>query len=645
MRLDYLEDIMENQPLDSVSKLFYSTCDKFSSCMAQRFNPDLYHGDNNGMFTFHEMKERVEAIACGLMSLGFARQEKVAIMSASSPYWTHADMAISNCAGVSVTIYPTLSFNEVSYILNDSGSRYVFAGTQDVLKLLLSGLDKLPSLEKIIVMDLEYKGDNSHAIGLGELIELGIQWKKSNNDVYAQRWKSVGEDDGYTILYTSGTTGQGKGVVLTHGCIRGRLEGTTEFFLRYGMVITEKDVALCFLPLSHIFDRGSCQLLAIMKGACIAYADKPATLLADMQKYNPTWINCVPRLYEKIYITFTEQMSSSPLKKNLFAMALKVGEKALEYRKDSQGGYNMSPDFDLVSKLPPLLKIQYKLADKLFSKVRALFGSRFRFSFSASAGIAPDLLKFYYTLGLAVVEGYGSTESCNACILNPITACKPGYMGIEANGSLARVARDGELEISGAGIFREYLNKPEDTLESFTPDGWFMTGDVVEKDSNGYYRIVDRKKAIICTAVGKNIAPAKLENLFSLSSVIEQIFVIGDERNFISALIVPNFTYFINLFDRDNIPYDKSGLVFSEIGGVSLCVGVGDDFIAHPELTSLIAREVETANEQLESFERIKKYTILSNRFTEENNQLTPTQKTKKRVILDDYADIIDTMY
>ncbi|OPZ32446.1 MAG: Long-chain-fatty-acid--CoA ligase FadD15 [Synergistetes bacterium ADurb.BinA166] len=305
----------------------------------------------------------------------------------------------------------------------------------------------------------------------------------------------------------------------------------------------------------------------------------------------------------------------------------------------------MSPDFDLQVRLPLSLKIPYRLADRLFARVRALFGNRFRFAFSASAGIAPDLLLFYYTLGLAVVEGYGSTESASACLLNPLTACKPGFMGIETDGSLTRIAADGELEIAGAGVFKGYLNLPSDTAESFTRDGWFKTGDVVESDEWGYYRIVDRKKAIICTAVGKNIAPAKLESLFSLSHAIEQVFFIGDERSYITALIVPNFNYFVDLFEKEGIPYDESLLEFSEASGAKICTGAGDDFISQPLLKEIIDREVQQANSQLESFERIKQYTILAQRFTEANGRLTPTQKAKKKVILKDYEDVIDRMY
>jgi len=636
---------MNESQLKPVNHYFHATCERNPDRPAQLFNPDLYQGDHGGRFGYREMLERVEDLACGLLSIGFERQDRVGIMSKSSPYWTQADMAISDCAGVSVTIYSTLSFGEVSYILNDSACRYLFVESEEILAGILGGITQLPALQKIVVMDLAYQGDRERTFGLNELMEEGRSWKRENYPRYQERWKGVSLDDWYTILYTSGTTGKGKGVILTHWCVSSRIEETNRFFSRYGMDITEQDVTLCFLPLSHIFERGSCQILALCRGACIAYADSPGTLLGDMQKYNPTWINCVPRLYEKIFITFQEQMSANPTKKRLFDMALAVGKEALEYRRDDHGCYDMSPGLDLASRLPLSLRIRFKLADKLFAKIRALFGKRFRFSFSASAGIAPDLLLFYYTLGLAVVEGYGSTESCNACILNPLTACNPGYMGIEANGSVTRIAEDGELEISGAGIFKGYLNMPEDTRESFTPDGWFRTGDVVQKDKMGYYRIVDRKKAIICTAVGKNIAPAKLENLFSLSHVIEQIFFIGDERNYITALVVPNFGHFIALFDREGISYDKTRLEFLDLGGLRICTGVGDDFVSLPRLQELIDRDVQEANAGLESFEKIKKYTILRQRFTEDNGMLTPTQKTKKKVILTGYEDVIDRMY
>ncbi|HNY65536.1 MAG TPA: AMP-binding protein [Deltaproteobacteria bacterium] len=634
--------------LKTVPEYFYQTCEQFPSRPAQRYSADLYQGDNNGRFTYDEMRGRVECIACGLMSLGMARQDRVALMSRTTPYWTQVDLAVASAAGVVVTIYSTLSAGEALYILKDSGSRYLFVDTEENLGKILEHKDELPGLEKIVVMDFSFErkeGSGELVISLWELMSRGKGWRKEHLDLYRERVAGVKLDDWYTILYTSGTTGTGKGVILTHRCVSSRIEGVREFFSAHGMAITQDDVTLCYLPLSHIFERGSCELLAICQGASIAYADRPATLLQDMQRYNPTWINCVPRLYEKIYVSIQERVGKSPLRKKLFDLAVHAGRKALDYRRDHRGTYNMSPDYELEARLPLGLKIQFRLADRLFAQVRFLFGRRFRFAFSASAGISPDLLRFFYTLGLAVVEGYGSTETASACILNPITACKPGFVGIEACGSHARVAEDGELEVSGAGIFAGYLNLAGETAEAFTPDGWFKTGDIVKPDGYGYYRIVDRKKAIICTAVGKNIAPAKLENLFALSSVVEQVFFVGDERNYISALVVPNFGYFIDLFEKEGIPYDKGALRYSQIGGMSVCTQVGEDFVSQPRLKELIEHDVAEVNARLEDFEQVRRYTILTARFTEENGLLTPTQKTKKKAIIGNYRDIIEGMY
>lgn len=629
----------------TMSEAFYATVEAFPERTAQLFNPDLYHGDNNGHFTWRETRERVELIASGLLTLGLEKQERVAIMSKNSPYWTHADVAVINSGGVLVTIYPTLSLNEVSYIINDSESKYLFVGNEKILEMVLSGIDNMPTLKNIIVLDLKYVSNDKRVLSLGDLLKLGEENKEKTLPIYEERWKGNKLDDWATILYTSGTTGQGKGVILTHRSLSSRMDGVNSYFNDVGHPLNEEDRVLSFLPLSHIFDRGCSQWTAIWVGASIAYADSPATLMADLPKYNPTWFSCVPRLYEKIYMQFKAQLEASPVKKKLFDWALKVGEEAIAYRMDDKGRYNMTYEFDLKSKLPLGLRMKYIVADKLFAKVRALFGNRFRFAFSASAGIAPDLLKFFYIIGLPVMEGYGLTETSSACAYNPMNAAKPGTIGPAIYGSSIRIAEDGELEVTGAGLFVGYLNKPEENAAAFTPDGWFKTGDIVKVDENGYYSIVDRKKAIICLATGKNVAPAKIESLFATSLAIEQIFLIGDERTYITALVVPNYGYFIELFEREGIQYDKSKVIFGETNGAEICIEVGEDFIEVPLLKQIIHDEVTAANSRLEDFESIKQYAILNKRFTEEREELTPTQKTKKHVIMKNYKDTIEELY
>ncbi|MHB8157890.1 MAG: AMP-dependent synthetase/ligase [Desulfocucumaceae bacterium] len=634
---------MQNNYL-SLSQIFYSACEKHSSRPAQVFNPDLYHNDGGGSFSYGDMMERVEVIAHGLLALGLEKGERAAIMSKNSPYWTHSDYAIINSGGVTVTIYPTLSLNEASYIINDSESRYLFVGSQEILDSILPGLEKMPSLKKVIVLDIAYLGSSENILGLSQLMDLGQSYREKNGGDYINRWQSSVPDDWATIVYTSGTTGMGKGAILTHYSMSSRLKHTLETFSRTGIFLTEEDVCLSFLPLSHIFDRGCCQFLALYTGACIAYADGPSTIMQDMQKYRPTWFNCVPRLYEKLYITIKQQMAKSLIKRTLFNMALGVGKKVLAYRTDSHGHINMAEDFDVLGKLPLGLRLSYLMSEKMFAKVRNLFGGRIKLAFSAGAGISAELSTLYYAMGLRIIEGYGLTETCTACNCNPLTGLKPGKVGPAANGSAGRLAEDGEYLVSGAGLFIGYLNKPEETAEVLTPDGWFKTGDLGIIDEDGYLKIVDRKKAIIVLSTGKNVAPAKIESFFSTSSAIEQVFVIGDEKKYISALLVPNFNYFIDLFDKEKINYDRSKLVYSSTI-TDLCIQVGEDFTSQPVLKEIIEREVEEANKTLEKFEAVKKYAVLSRRFTEENGEITPTLKPKKRVILENYKDIVKNLY
>ena len=328
----------ERVQLSTVTRRFIENSKEHAGKDLQRFNAALYNGDNNGKMTWGEVYARVENYACGLMSIGLGKQDMAGIMSASGPYWTHADMALACSNGVSVAIYPTLSFKEASYIINDSGSKFLFLRGNNVLKMMLDGFDQMPKLQKIIVMDREYKSNDPRVISMGDLEKAGIEWKKDgkNYDAYIARRDGVALDDIYTILYTSGTTGQGKGVVLTHHNCSARMNGVNEFFNYCGMGFKSEYTTLCFLPLAHIFDRGSCQGAAIFNGCTIAYADSPGTLLNDLQKYNPHWINCVPRLYEKIYIQLQQKMGESGPKRKLFDWALKVGEEVFMQRYDPE---------------------------------------------------------------------------------------------------------------------------------------------------------------------------------------------------------------------------------------------------------------------------------------------------------------------
>ncbi len=635
----------QKEELKSVPWHFYDTCRKYPDRPAQIFNASLYNDDNKGQFKWYELLERIETIACGLMLSGIKPGDLVGIMSETSPYWTQMDLALCCLGCVSVSIFPALSVKETSYILNDSLCRYLVVGNEDILDRIMNGYGELPYIEKIIILDINYFSKDPKITGLGEILELGKKHKFEKYVEYLNIKDNITADDLYTIVYTTGSSGTPRGIVLTHYSIVSRILGAFEFWDRYGMSITEKDRSLCYLPLSYIFDRASCQITSIFSGACIAYADSPGTILDDIKKYNPTWLNTVSILYEKIYIHYRHDLEQSRLKKKLYQCATDTGFRVLEYRKDQNGCYNMHEDFDVTGRLPFILKLRYRLARRLFDNIKSMFGSNLRFAFLSASGISPSLLQFYYAMGIPISEGYGLTETTSASILTPITACKPGYVGINANGGYSRIAKDGELEVQGAGIFSRYLNKPELTAESFTDDGWFKTGDIVEINSTGYYRIVDHKKAIICTSIGKNIAPAKLKGQFKTNDYIDQIFFVGDDKNFIAALIVPNFNYFVALYEKEGIRYDKSRLVWDESYGMSLCIKTGEDFIGTWKLKQIIDESVSNANRNLETFEKIKQYAILTERFSEQNGTMTPAQKMKKNAIIEKYSSLIEKMY
>ncbi|NLB17412.1 MAG: AMP-binding protein, partial [Syntrophomonadaceae bacterium] len=346
----------------TVSQAFYRNADLYHDQVAQLFNPELYQFDNNGIFTWNEMKNRVEIIASGLLALGVKKQDRVGIMAANSPYWTHVDVATINCGAVLVTIYPTLSRHEVTYIVNDSQCEILFVGNQQILNAVLPALEQMPSLKKIIVICNDIDTEDERILSLQGLMILGRNNSQVQFPVYESRWKENKPADWATILYTSGTTGIGKGVILTHECFTSRVDGTFEYFNKVGHPLTNEDRVLSFLPLSHIFDRVCSQWAALSLGASIAYADSPATLINDLPHYNPTWFSCVPRLYEKIYMQFQQQLLESSAKKKLFDWALRVGQKVLDYRIDSHGRIDMRPDFNIKSKLPLGLHLQYAIA-------------------------------------------------------------------------------------------------------------------------------------------------------------------------------------------------------------------------------------------------------------------------------------------
>ncbi|MCP4135183.1 MAG: long-chain fatty acid--CoA ligase [bacterium] len=597
--------------------------------------------DTTTTLTYAEAWRIIKELAAGLIDIGLKPGDRGAVMCHTCPEWVWADYSILSSAGITVCIYPTLSKSEMTYIVNDSGVKVIYLKDETNLQKVLDSWDKMPNLEKVIVLKDGFDHFDDRVMNITDLRALGVALLARDRFVVERTWRSIELTDNMTIVYTSGTTGMPKGVVHTH------LSYNTAICrdLKIAPEYREGDILLSFLPLSHTYERQCGHGAAIMAGVTIAYTN-PKTLVGDLQLFKPHIFMSVPRIYERVYLAMKEMASQSPVKRKIFDAAMRTGIKLIEARADEHGFVDMHEDADLTEGINPWLSFKYKLFDKLvFSKVRERFGGRMRAVFSAAGSLPADLCKVFMAMGFVILEGYGLTETWNTINLNRPGKILPGSVGPPATGVEGRIAEDGEWQVRGENIFCEYWNKPEDTAEAFTEDGFFKTGDIVQEVADGYIKIIDRKKGIMVLDTGKNVPSARIESMFSLSKYVELLFPVGDDRKFVSALVVPNFDAFIEYFDANSISYDKSLLKFNEDGPVPVCVEVGDDFIGHEKVKELVDGDIQTANKVLEGFEQIKKYHIVKRKFTEETGEMTPTMKVKRKAVLANYKEAVEKLY
>ncbi len=628
---------------DTISSLFNDAVTRLGHYRCQWWRTEE---NSTKSLTYTEVGFIVKDLCGALLAMGIEKGDRLAIMAPNSPEWLWADFATLNAGGVTVTIYPTSSEAELSYIVNDSSSRVVFVKEKDILEKVINCVEKMPTLEKIVSLDNINDINHPLLTSLEEMIAKGRNYLAQHPYLYEKRWNSIEPWDWSTIVYTSGTTGQSKGAVHTHQSIMASIyrDAYNASISNYGF--DENDVCLSFLPLSHTYEREMGQMLAFFYGTTIAYCQKASTIMEDMQIFQPTYFLSVPRIFERIFVTLREMASQTEESKAMFEKALAIGIEVIDTRADEFGAVDMGFDVDLTAGLPEDLKAAYLKADELlFSRIRQMLGGRFRVSYSASAALSADLCKAFLAMGIRINEGYGLTETCNSVIYNDLKSIRPGSIGKLAAGVEAKVAKDGELLVRGNNIFLKYINRPEDTKEAFTEDGFFKTGDIVEVDPGGYYRIVDRKKAIMVLNTGKNVPRAKIESPYATSRYIEQIFAIGDDCKYVSALIVPKFALFVKLFQEKGISFDEDELVYQGEGADLACIEAGEDFIKQPLLQELIAKEIAEKNKDLEPHEAIKNWAILPRQFLLEKDEITPTLKTKAKVIKQNWAKVIEQLY
>lgn len=553
--------------------------------------------------------ERVRRTALGLADMGIVAQERVAILSENRPEWLIADYACICSAITDVPIYPTLPAEQLPYLLNDSGARAIFVSTADQAKKVASIRHDVPGLQWIIGFAAT-KADGCDFT----LAEIEAKGAALDNAERATTFKrdalAVTPDQLVTLIYTSGTTGNPKGVMLTQDNLYSNVIAT-----KTSLQVSTSDLALSFLPLSHIFERTGDYFL-FANGVRIAYAESIDTVPANMSEVKPTMMMSVPRLYEKIYARVVENaLAGGALKQRIFFWAKAVGER---WADEKLAGREPSG----------LLAMQYALAQKLvFSKLKTRTGGRLRFFVSGGAPLSPDIAKFFYSAGLIILEGYGLTETSPVISTNTFEHYRLGSVGRPIPGVDVMIAADGEILSRGPHIMRGYYNLPEATTDAIDEAGWFHTGDIGEL-TDGFLYITDRKKDIIVTAGGKNIAPQPIENMLRMNKYVSQAVMIGDKRRFSVVLIVPEWEQLEQWAASQRIAWTSRA-----------------ELLALPVITAKMDKEVTTQLAGLASYETPKKIALLEHDFSVERGELTPTLKVKRRVIDKTYKQLIDGLY
>ncbi len=523
-------------------------------------------------------------------------------MGETHPLWAQADMACQVLGGVTVGIYPTCTTEQVAYHLEHSGARVVFVQGEDQLDRVRTASKGLKKKDRPALVLFEEGAQDGAPDCIATLEERGAASPDADPKAMEERISTVCEDDLSTIVYTSGTTGPPKGAMLTHGQLYAAIEATREV-----LPVDEDDVGLVFLPLAHSLQRQAAYA-GLMTGSMGAFASSIASLMDEFPEIRPTIQASVPRIWEKFHAKLQARLAeASPRRQRIAQWAFDVAGQRGDLLRAGEP-------------VPFGLERRYRLADRLvFTRLRAVFGGRIRFMLSGGAPIAIDLLKFFDNIGLRIYEGWGLTETAAPATLNHPGAWRFGTVGRPLPGVRVRIAEDGDIEVDGPNVFSGYYQDEDATAAAFTDDGWFRTGDIGDLDDDGYLLITDRKKDIIITAGGKNIAPQNIENLLKRDPLISQAVVIGDRRKYLTALLT---------LDPDDTP-------------AALLEAPPDD----PAKRARVEAVVNKVNSELARYQQIKRFTILPRDLTLEDGELTPTLKVKRRAVAEHFAAEIEALY
>lgn len=554
----------------------------------------------------------VQAFGMSLMELGIEQGDRVALLSENRPEWMIADLSILSLGAVTVPIYTTLSTREIEHILSDCGARAAIVSNEAHASTIEALRERLPHLAHCIQIEPRPFGIFPRGVQwYGELLGLGRS-NREGGPAFFEQVLATQPKDLASLVYTSGTTGLPKGVMLTHDNFLSNCRACAQV-----IPVTEADSTLSFLPLSHVFERMAGYYFILFVGGTIAYAESLEAVAENLTEVHPTVVCAVPRFYEKLHARVLEAVQAgSPLKRAIFAWATRVGQRVTQA-------------FSARRPPGPGLRLQQAVADRLvFHKLRKRLGGRLRFFISGGAPLSQSLAQFFYGAGVLILEGYGLTETSPVISCNTPTALKFGTVGRPIPGVEVKIADDGEILTRGAHVMQGYFNNPAATREVLEPDGWFHTGDIGRLDPEGFLRITDRKKELIVLASGKKVPPAVVEQLLKADPAIDDAVVLGDRRPYLAALLVPNAARLVH-------QAAQLGLTDARL----------DTLVREPKVLAWLQGRLDDLQRDLAPFERVKRFALLPQPFTQTAGELTPTMKVKRQVIGQRYAALIETMY
>jgi len=601
----------ETEPIfETIPRMFNQTVTQNGSRVALRTKYlGLWHD-----ITWYEYHEKAKKVGCALVSMGFEKGDAACIIGDNSVEWVMADLGIQCVGGVSVGVYATNAWQQVEYVVNHCDARFLFVENEEQLDKWLMFRQKTPLLKKVIVWDTKglLSFTDPMVMTFDQLIEKGSRTDEENPSLFKDYQAKVRPDDLAVIIYTSGTTGPPKGAMLTHKNVTW-MAGAVESIIN----IYKTDNVLSFLPLCHVFERLFTVFIHLKFAYTVNFVEKPDTIMQNMMEVSPTVGYAVPRIWEKYYSNIMIKMDDATwFKRVVFKLALKIGEK----RADSVMNFKPPGLFHRGLFFIAWFVVFRKLKERLgFENIRV--------AISGAAPISKDVLRFFQSIGMNLIEGYGQTEGTGVSTLSPEKKTKFGTVGIALKGIDIKIADDGEILVRSPAVFKGYYKSDKATVQTII-DGWLCTGDVGEIDADGFLKITDRKKDIIVTAGGKNITPQYIENKLKASVYINDAVVIGDRRKFLSCLI---------MIDEDNV------VKFAQDNKIQF--STYKDLTCDEQVIALIDREVKKVNETLARVENIRKFTLLPKRLYEEDGEVTPTMKIKRKFVNEAFKDLIEAMY